>query len=395
MEAAERFPLPGLRVADMTGYMCSTRAVLPGRRRRADPQGHRPHHRRLQRHARAVPAAQGARLRHQDLARAAAAARTRADAPGDPGRRCGRRRRRGGHGPGASARRRAIRSTRAPTRGCAAWSCRRPPRPPTPPTRRVTRSSATPPYRCTFGSPTADATGTVALYGDSHATHWRSALLTVADRKRWAGISVTRSSCPFTQATPLLPGSARGQCVAWNRQVLQFTGEHPEITTVVVAQHRGHVVTPRGADERRVQIRGYLAAWKALPPTVQHIFVIRDTPYDRAHTGDCVMQARRRGEDVGQVCAVPRRQALKTDPAALAARRSTRPARRARRPHALLLRAGALLPGDRRRARPQGHDAHEPGLRHDARAVPAAAGRLPARARARAGMTRAAQVFCW
>lgn len=179
------------------------------------------------------------------------------------------------------------------------------------------------PYRCTFGSPPEDAAGTVALLGDSHATHWRSALLTVAARRRWHGISITRSSCPFTQATPDIED--RKGCVRWNRDVLRFLRERPEISTVVVAQHRGRVLAPAGADPRQVQIRGYVDAWKALPPSVENVIVIRDTPYDRTHTGSCVEQARRRHEELGQVCAVPRRGALKTDPAALAARRARDP----------------------------------------------------------------------
>lgn len=179
------------------------------------------------------------------------------------------------------------------------------------------------PYRCTFGSPAQDAKGTVALIGDSHATHWRSALLTVASRKRWHGISITRSSCPFTQATPVIPD--RRGCVDWNRDVLSFVEARPEITTVVVSQHRGRVVTPEGVAPRTTQVRGYLAAWSALPASVKQIVVIRDTPYDRTHTGSCIEQALRRHEELGQVCAVPRKTALKSDPAARAARQSRDP----------------------------------------------------------------------
>lgn len=175
------------------------------------------------------------------------------------------------------------------------------------------------PFRCTFGSPAEDAQTTAALIGDSHATHWRSALLTVAARKRWRGISITRSGCPFTQATPIIPD--RRGCVDWNRDVLKFVQARPEISTVVVSQHRGRVVAPPGARPREVQKRGYLAAWSSLPATVEHIFVIRDTPYMRTYTGECIEQARRRREELGQVCAIPRRSSLKPDPAAAAARR--------------------------------------------------------------------------
>ena len=178
-----------------------------------------------------------------------------------------------------------------------------------------------PPYLCTFGSPAEDASGTVALVGDSHATHWRSALLTVAARRHWHGISISRSSCPFTQATPDIPD--RRPCVVWNHDVLQYLADHPEISILIAAQHRGRVVVPPGSNHRQAQIRGYVKAWSKVPKSVKHILVIRDTPYDRTHTADCVEEALHRGDDAGQVCAIPRRMSLKTDPAALATRRST------------------------------------------------------------------------
>lgn len=177
------------------------------------------------------------------------------------------------------------------------------------------------PYRCTFGSPPEDARGTMALIGDSHATHWRSALLTVAARRHWHAISITRSGCPFTMATPVVPDVPG--CVQWNRDVEQFVADHPEITTVVLAQHRGTVVAPAGARPIDVQIRGYQDAWAALPASVEHVVVIRDTPYQRTHTATCLEQARRRHQELGLVCASPRRTALKSDPAARAARRTT------------------------------------------------------------------------
>ena len=179
------------------------------------------------------------------------------------------------------------------------------------------------PHRCTFGSPREDATDVVALVGDSHATHWRSALLTVASRRRWHGISISRSSCPFTQATPKIPD--RRGCVDWNDEVTQFIADRPEITTVVLGQHRGRVVASAGERPREVQIQGYLRAWHALPPSVEQIIVMRDTPYRRTHSGACIEAAMRRHEEPGQVCAIPRRMALKSDPAAQAARRSTDP----------------------------------------------------------------------
>ncbi len=50
---------------------------------------------------------------------------------------------------------------------------------------------------CFFG---ADARAGVALIGDSHAEHWRGAIEVVAQRLRWRGVSIIRSSCPFNAA---------------------------------------------------------------------------------------------------------------------------------------------------------------------------------------------------
>ena len=55
---------------------------------------------------------------------------------------------------------------------------------------------------CEFGLPAADAKAKIALVGDSHASHWRSALEHVSQRKRWSGVSITRSGCPLTRVSP-------------------------------------------------------------------------------------------------------------------------------------------------------------------------------------------------
>lgn len=179
------------------------------------------------------------------------------------------------------------------------------------------------PSHCTFGSPFEHATGTVALIGDSHAVHWRSAMLTVAARLRWHGISISRAGCPYTMARPKLPDTP--ECVRWIGQVRALLRARPDITTVVFGQHRGRVVAPPGADPRQVQIRGYVRAWENLPPSIEHVFVIRNTPYVRTFTGRCVEEAVRRHREPGKLCAVPRELSVKPDPAARAARRSDDP----------------------------------------------------------------------
>ena len=175
------------------------------------------------------------------------------------------------------------------------------------------------PYQCVFGEDEATAAGTVALLGDSHATHWRGALIRVAAAFKWHGVSMTRSGCPFSTAEPKLPGKLKQECIDWRTQVYQWFTDHPEVRTVFISQHPGNVVVPPGKTERQTKLTGFRDAWKLLPETVKHILIIRDTPYVKVDTDDCVNRAMRRHEDAGAACELPRSTSLKVDDAADAA----------------------------------------------------------------------------
>ena len=178
---------------------------------------------------------------------------------------------------------------------------------------------------CAFGAPPAAATATIALVGDSHASHWRSALAVVAQRKRWVGLSNTRSSCSFSTAVKAIGEPARAQCIQWNRDVVDWFRMHPEVGTVFVAEVAGEpVVATRGRDMFSTAVTGYIDAWNQLPPSVKHIVVIRDTPKIHLDTLGCVDRARARHERPGVVCAVARSTAIAADPAEVAAARMHR-----------------------------------------------------------------------
>jgi peptidoglycan/LPS O-acetylase OafA/YrhL len=176
---------------------------------------------------------------------------------------------------------------------------------------------------CAFGLDPARASTTVAVLGDSHASHWRPALDVVAKARRWRGLSITRTGCAFSLATPDVVPRARTHCNQWKRQVLDWFGRHPEVGTVVVAAHAGAgVVAPPGRDQFTVKRQGYAEAWRALPSTVRHIVVIRDTPRMRGTTLDCVQETMDDGGHAASTCAVPRRLALQPDPEVAAASRT-------------------------------------------------------------------------
>jgi peptidoglycan/LPS O-acetylase OafA/YrhL len=172
---------------------------------------------------------------------------------------------------------------------------------------------------CAFGVPRGDAKATVALVGDSHASHWRAALEVVAQERHWRGLSITRSGCPFSRAKKLLRGPLIAPCVQWNQELPHWFAQHPEISTVFVSQESGQKwLVPPGQNEFTAEVAGFTSAWKALPPSVKHIVVIRDTPKNRASTAACVERAIAASKPAGTACAVPRGAALGPDAQATA-----------------------------------------------------------------------------
>jgi peptidoglycan/LPS O-acetylase OafA/YrhL len=190
------------------------------------------------------------------------------------------------------------------------------------PCRRMQRADLV--YPCGLGVPAADATDGVALIGDSHASHWRSALQVVAQKEHWQALTIARTSCPLSQAKRQIPPPQRAQCIAWNREVPRWLAQHPEISVVIVAQlSGGDVDAAPGQDAFDAAAAGYANAWKTLPPSVKHVIVIRDTPKMRSDTLDCVQKAVSAHKPAGSACAQPRSSALGPDPAVKAAGRYT------------------------------------------------------------------------
>jgi hypothetical protein len=175
---------------------------------------------------------------------------------------------------------------------------------------------------CEFGVPAVDASATVALVGDSHASQWRGALEYVAQHRRWHGVSITRSGCPLSRVVPALePASRRRNCLLWNAQMPGWFRRHPNIHTVFVSQHNAaKVIIPAGASGLDTRAAGHRAAWMALPASVRRIIVLRDTPL-LGFQNSCVSAAHGRRQDPGNACALARGKVLKPDGAVVAAHR--------------------------------------------------------------------------
>ncbi len=176
---------------------------------------------------------------------------------------------------------------------------------------------------CWWGTPAGRAVRTVALLGDSHASHWRAAMQEVVTAKGWRGVSIQRAGCPLTAARPDLPGAERQQgCMEWNRQVRAWIAAHPRIDTVFTSAHLQAVIPPAGQTASAARRLGFTSTWKRfLRGAVRHVVVIRGTPRNSTGTLDCVEDAIRSGSaSPGEDCALPLDYALRTDPLVAAAR---------------------------------------------------------------------------
>jgi hypothetical protein len=175
---------------------------------------------------------------------------------------------------------------------------------------------------CVFGAAPPVARHGVALVGDSHAGMWRAGLTVVARALDWEGASVTRASCPFSGATPIIPAAFVASCLRWRQAVVAWFAANPQVGTMLVAAHfAARVVPAPGETAFEAAVGGYLAAWGALPATVEHIVVLRDPPDAGRATGPCVQTAIDGGRDAARVCALNRHRALHRDPAVVAAGR--------------------------------------------------------------------------
>jgi hypothetical protein len=176
------------------------------------------------------------------------------------------------------------------------------------------------PRVCWFAHRKKGSSATVALVGDSHASSWRSAVRVLARSMRWHALTLRRSSCPFNEARRNSPPQESASCAQWVRATIRWFGRHPEIHTVLVtgSAYSG-VVAQDGQDAHAVAVDGYRAALAALPPSVQHVIVLRDTPRSSVDTFDCVRQAMRADQSLVGACALPRSDVLPPDPGAEAA----------------------------------------------------------------------------
>lgn len=166
---------------------------------------------------------------------------------------------------------------------------------------------------CRFGPD--EATTTIALVGDSHATQWLGALARLADDRGWAVETYLKSSCPLTQATRVLDGEPRerqANCLSWQGDVRAALADADPDLILVSAYARGYQWSdgPDGPVSEALGVDGFATQWAQLADSVAPVVVLADTPYlGGINVPDCIAST----DPSGAECTAPRAQALMPD----------------------------------------------------------------------------------
>lgn len=135
---------------------------------------------------------------------------------------------------------------------------------------------------CTFGDNAG--TLTIALVGDSHATHWFKALEDSAKTNGWKILTYLKNSCPFTAAKRKAEESGSISCSEANGQTMAKILQRGDIDVVLTAYWSGSTF---GQDPEA----GFSQYWKTLEDAGIRVYPIIDTPRPatKEYARDCVV----------------------------------------------------------------------------------------------------------
>lgn len=152
---------------------------------------------------------------------------------------------------------------------------------------------------CEAGDP--DGPVTVAIFGDSHAGMWVTALDEIGRERGWRVVTLAKSSCPPTEGLTFARGKApRGweQCLTYQERVLdRLLGEQPDVVLLSSASYDATEQKVAEALARRVD---QLADRGILP------VLVRDVPRPPFDLPECLLA----NPDRASTCAFDRGAAL-------------------------------------------------------------------------------------
>jgi hypothetical protein len=149
----------------------------------------------------------------------------------------------------------------------------------------IAAESRTAPRTCVFGA--TGSSFTLALVGDSHASHLFAAFERLAKQRGWRLVVFTKVSCPFLDipVRNFFSGLEYTQCATWNRNVLaRLKAIVPDLTVTVA--FRGIRPMDRAKD---TPAREGAAIGRMLRQVPGRRAIIVDSPWSERNIPDCLM----------------------------------------------------------------------------------------------------------
>ncbi len=165
---------------------------------------------------------------------------------------------------------------------------------------------------CDLGVSAGQATATVAIVGDSHATAWFPAMDELAAARKWHVKTYTKSSCPATTARRILPSEKNedGQrsCLAWNQKVNDALTADKSISTVFTAAYSTaySFASPEGRTLQDPAVDGFEDAWRGWMAAGKRVVAFDDAPRTN---GQSVPTCLAKNSGNALACALPRSKA--------------------------------------------------------------------------------------
>lgn len=140
----------------------------------------------------------------------------------------------------------------------------------------------------------------IYLFGDSHAAQWFPTLNSIAIRKGFQLIVLTKSSCPAASVQLADQGAFRNApCVRWRENSFtRIAKAHP---WAVIVSNFDHYVPPRGIADSAIWWKdGMVRTITRLKSMTSHPIFIQDTPWPNRDIPSCLLQSTR------SACVTPR-----------------------------------------------------------------------------------------
>lgn len=156
----------------------------------------------------------------------------------------------------------------------------------------------------------ADGALTIALVGDSHATHWYRAMEATAKENDWTLLTYLKNSCPFSATRRIAETEGSISCRQANEETLERILARGDVDAVVTSHWAG-AAFEKGAAE------GFAQYWGKLEDAGIHVYPILDTPRPgtKSYARDCVVKNPEQLES----CGAPVSQAFESPDHTLAA----------------------------------------------------------------------------